>query len=344
MTPIQQSLAALAEGANLPAELVSATMRQIMSGEATPAQIGGVLMGLRIKGETVDEIAAAATVMREFATPVTVDENNLIDTCGTGGDSAGTFNVSTASAFVAAEAGARVAKHGNRSVSSSSGSADVLEAAGVRLDLTPDQVAECIREVGLGFMFAPLHHAATRFAVAPRKELALRTMFNLLGPLTNPAGAPSQVMGIFEARWLEPVAQVLKKLGSRSVLVVHAKDGLDELSIAAPTDIAELRDGRIWTYTVKPQDFGIQPADLSAIRVADAAESLAMMRSALRGEAGPARDIVALNGGAAIYVSGIVDRLAQGVEMARTILSEGRAWQRLQSLSAHTQNLPGAAT
>lgn len=340
MTPIQQSLARLADGGDLSSDLVTETVRQIMRGDATPAQIGGVLMGLRIKGETVDEIAAAAAVMREFATPVKVQSANLIDTCGTGGDSAGTFNVSTAAAFVAAEAGARVAKHGNRSVSSSSGSADVLEAAGVRLDLTPEQVADCIHGVGLGFMFAPLHHAATRFAVGPRKELALRTMFNLLGPLTNPAGAPSQVMGIFEARWLEPVARVLKKLGGQSVLVVHAKDGLDEISIAAPTDIAELRDGQIRTYTVTPDELGVPVSDLESIRVADAAQSFDLMRSALQGEPGPARDIVALNGGAAIYVSGLVEGLPQGVELAQAILSEGKAWQRLQALVQHTQALP----
>jgi len=307
-------------------------MRLIMTGEATPAQIGGFLVGLRMKGETVDEIAAAARVMRELATRVDVSGPHLVDTCGTGGDGASTFNVSTASAIVTAAAGGRVAKHGNRSVSSSSGSADVLEAAGVRLDLNADQVAACIERVGVGFMFAPQHHSAMKHAIGPRKEMRVRTLFNLLGPLTNPAGAPNQVLGVFSEQWVEPLAHVLQQLGSEHVLVVHADDGLDEISIGAPTQVAELHNGSVSVYRVEPADFGLATADLTSIAATDAADSLRLINSVLDGEAGPARDIVVLNAGAAIYVAGLAETLAEGVTQAAGVIQSGKAKQTLQAL------------
>ena len=264
---IQSAIRAVTEHRDLSGEEMTSVMRAIMSGETTESQIGGFLIGLRMKGETVEEIAAAATVMRELATPVQVDVEHLVDTCGTGGDGSSTFNISTASALVAAGAGARVAKHGNRSASSSSGSADVLEAAGVNLDLTPQQVAQCIQEVGVGFMFAPRHHGAMKHAIGPRKEMAVRTIFNVLGPLTNPAGAPNQVVGVFSRDLVEPLARVLAQLGSRHVLVVHSADGLDEISIGAETHIAESRDGHVHTHSVNPGQFGMTTAVLSALTV-----------------------------------------------------------------------------
>jgi anthranilate phosphoribosyltransferase len=311
---------------------MQAVMHLIMTGQASASQIGGFLVGLRMKGETVDEIAAAAGVMRELATHVDIAGPHLVDTCGTGGDGASTFNISTASALVAAAAGARVAKHGNRSVSSSSGSADVLEAAGVRLDLGPQQVAACIEQVGVGFLFAPQHHSAMKHAIGPRKEMGVRTVFNLLGPLTNPAGAPNQVLGVFSADWVMPLAQVLKQLGSEHVLVVHAEDGLDEISIAAPTHIAELRAGDILNYTISPEDFGLQRADLAAIAVKDAAQSLDMIRAVFAGRPGPAHDIVILNAGAAIYAAGLASSLAEGVGRAADVIKAGKAKQVFESL------------
>lgn len=307
-------------------------MRLIMTGEATPAQIGGFLIGLRMKGETVDEIAAAAQVMRELATPVPVAGEYLVDTCGTGGDGASTFNISTASAIVSAAAGARVAKHGNRSVSSSCGSADVLEAAGVNLDLSAEQVAQCVEKIGVGFLFAPKHHGAMKHAIGPRKEMGVRTLFNLLGPLTNPAAAPNQVLGVFDACWLTPLAQVLAKLGSRHVMVVHADDGLDEISIGAPTRVAELKNGEINCYSLSPEQFGLQAGRVEALAVTDAAASLAMIRQVFGDSPGPARDIVLLNAGAAIYVSGVADSLAAGVEAARQTLTSGAAREKFQQL------------
>ena len=329
---IATAIANVVELRDLSAADMEAVMRSIMTGQATPAQIGGFLVGLRMKGETVDEIAAAAKVMRELATRVDVGGPHLVDTCGTGGDGASTFNISTASAIVTAAAGGRVAKHGNRSVSSSSGSADVLEAAGVKLDLTPAQVAACIDQVGVGFLFAPHHHSAMKHAIGPRKEMRVRTLFNLLGPLTNPAGAPNQVLGVFSPDWVEPLAQVLKQLGSEHVLVVHAEDGLDEISIAAPTRVAELNKGNISVYTVTPEDFGLQRADLSAIAVENAAQSLAMIEAVFAGQPGPARDIVRLNAGAAIYAAGLVSSLADGVALAADVISSGKARQTYQSL------------
>jgi anthranilate phosphoribosyltransferase len=324
---IATAIASVVEQHDLSASDMEAVMRSIMTGQATPAQIGGFLIGLRMKGETVDEIAAAAKVMRDLATRVDVAGPHLVDTCGTGGDGASTFNISTASAIVTAAAGARVAKHGNRSVSSSSGSADVLEAAGVKLDLTPEQVSACIDRVGVGFLFAPAHHSAMKHAIGPRKEMRVRTLFNLLGPLTNPAGAPNQVLGVFSPDWVEPLARVLKRLGSEHVLVVHAEDGLDEISIAAPTRVAELREGDISVYTVTPEDFGLQRADLSDIAVENAQQSLAMIKTVFDDQPGPARDIVRLNAGAAIYAAGLTSSLADGVALASEVIQSGKARQ-----------------
>jgi anthranilate phosphoribosyltransferase len=329
---IQSAIRAVTEHRDLSGEEMTSVMRAIMSGETTDSQIGGFLIGLRMKGETVEEIAAAATVMRELATPVQVDVEHLVDTCGTGGDGSSTFNISTASALVAAGAGARVAKHGNRSASSSSGSADVLEAAGVNLDLTPQQIAQCIREAGVGFMFAPKHHGAMKHAIGPRKEMAVRTIFNVLGPLTNPAGAPNQVVGVFSHDLIEPLARVLAQLGSRHVLVVHSADGLDEISIGAETHIAESRDGRVHTHSVNPGQFGMTTADLSTLTVSSPRESLTMIRTVLDNSEGPARDIVALNAGAAIYASGLASDLNAGVSLALESLSSGAARERLARL------------
>jgi len=329
---ITTAIATVIDRRDLSADEMEMVMRLIMTGQATPAQIGGFLVGLRMKGETVDEIAAAARVMRELATAVDVSGPHLVDTCGTGGDGASTFNISTASAIVTAAAGGRVAKHGNRSVSSSSGSADVLEAAGVKLDLDPAQVAACVDQVGVGFLFAPQHHSAMKHAIGPRREMRVRTLFNLLGPLTNPAGAPNQVLGVFSADWVEPLAYVLKQLGSQHVLVVHAEDGLDEISIAAPTRVAELRDGKISTYTVTPEEFGMKRNSLDAITVEDAAQSLAMIEAVFDDQPGPARDIVCLNAGAAIYAANLATSLQQGVALASEAIASGRAKQTLASL------------
>ena len=338
---LPQAIAALLERQDLSSEAMMAVMRTVMTGEATPAQIGGLLVALRMKGETATEIFAAAQVMRELSTKVATATERLVDTCGTGGDASGTFNISTAAALVAAAAGARVAKHGNRSVSSRSGSADVLEALGVRLGIAPEGVALCIDEVGVGFLFAPAHHGAMRHAIGPRRELATRTIFNLLGPLTNPAGAPHQVLGVFARQWVRPMAEALQQLGSRHLMVVHAEDGLDELSISAPTQVAELRDGVIHEYSVQPEDFGLKSAPLSAIQVDGPAASAAMIRAVVTArEAGPARDIVVLNAGAAVYVAGVAASHAEGIQRAAQAIDQGLAAQCLDRLAALTQEQP----
>jgi anthranilate phosphoribosyltransferase len=324
---------------DLTGEQMTEVMRTIMTGGATPAQIGGFLVGLRMKGETVAEIAAAAGVMRELATKVDVGgPEHLVDTCGTGGDASGTFNISTAAAFVVAAAGGRVAKHGNRSISSKSGSADVLEAAGVRLDLTPEQVAQCVGKVGVGFMFAPAHHGAMKHAIGPRREMAVRTIFNVLGPLTNPAGAPNQVLGVFSDELLEPLAEVLQRLGSRHVLVVHAHDGLDEISIGDKTEVAELKDGQIRRFSIQPEEFGVQRTPISAITADSAAGSLQIIRAVLEDHAGPARDIVMLNAGAALYAAGLADSLKDGMARADAAIASGEARNRLDELVVLTQS------
>ncbi len=334
---IKEAISRIVDREDLSRADMESVMRQIMTGGATPIQIGGFLAGLRAKGETVEEIAAAATVMRELAVRVSVKKDHLVDTCGTGGDGKGLFNVSTAAAFVVAAAGGRVAKHGNRAMSGNSGSADVLEAMGVKLDLPPERIAKCIDEVGLGFLYAPAHHSATRYAAAPRKELGTRTLFNLLGPLTNPAEAPNQLLGVFAQRWVEPLAKVLRMLGSEHVLVVHSYDGLDEISIAGPTWVSELQHGQIRSYTVRPGDYGIAPQSLGGLHVQSAQESLACIRQALAGQPGAAFDMVALNAAAGIYAAGLSSTLAEGVEQARQVMRNGEAEQRLKRLVEVTQ-------
>ena len=317
---------------DLTADEMNDVMRIIMTGEATPAQIGGFLVGLRMKGETVDEIASAAKVMRELATGVKVTGDHVVDIVGTGGDGSNTFNISTACTFVVAAAGGTVAKHGNRSVSSKSGSADLLEAAGVKLDLNSEQVAKCINEVGVGFMFAPMHHSAMKHAIGPRKEMAVRTIFNVLGPLTNPAGAPNQLLGVFEDALVEPLAEVLNKLGSNHVMVVHSQDGMDEISIGAETKVSELKDGKVTSYTISPEQFGFSKTNISELAVSGAEESLAVIKKVLDNEAGPAKDIVMFNAGAAIYVAGLADSLKAGIEKAKEVIASGEAKAKLDEL------------
>ena len=338
---IQEAIAAVCSRQDLCAEEMISVMRTIMTGEATDAQIGAFLMGLRMKGETIDEIVGAASVMRELSQKVDVPEDFLVDTCGTGGDGANIFNVSTASAFVVAAAGGRVAKHGNRSVSSKSGSADVLEASGVCLDLDVSQVANCIETLGVGFMFAPAHHSAMRYAIGPRKELGMRTIFNVLGPLTNPASAPNQVLGVFDETLLTPLAEVLHRLGSRHVLVVCSEDGLDELSVSAASRVAELKDGRIREYRIKPQDFNLDLSDRGDLIVENSEESLEMVKIALTAGDHPASDIVALNAGAAIYAAGCAHSIQDGVEAAWDVMESGEAIHKLEALAELTQTLKG---
>lgn len=334
-----EAIARVIAGEDLSRSEMLAVMRLIMTGEASPAQIGGFLVGLRIKGETVDEVVAAATVMRELATWVEVPVGGLVDTCGTGGSGSNKFNVSTASAFVAAAAGARVAKHGNRRASSLVGSADLLETAGAVIMLSPPQVARCIENVGVGFLFALNHHGAMKHAIGPRREMGVRTIFNVLGPLTNPAGAKRQVLGVYAASWLRPLAEVLKALGSEHVMVVHSRDGLDEISVSAPTLVAELRHGEIREYEVAPADFGIDPAPLADMVIGNAGESLALVKVALDGSHGGARDFVALNAGAAIYVSGQARTLGAGVEMALDAIGSGLAEEKFKEFVDFTAQL-----
>ncbi len=318
-------------------------MRQVMEGKVTPVQLSAVLMGLHVKTESVSEIAAAASVMREFSTKVDGSGiEHLVDTCGTGGDKAHTFNISTAAAFVAAAGGARVAKHGNRAVSSQSGSADVLELLGVNLALTPEQVGRCIREVGLGFMFAPSHHPAMKHAAPVRKELGMRTILNILGPLTNPAGAPNQVMGVFHGDLVGIQARVLKMLGSRHVLTVHGLDGLDEITLTGPTSVAELKHDFITEYTIEPGQFGMDTAPLEALQAKDKEASRDRVLSVLANEPGPARDVVVLNAAAALYVSGVSASLWDGVAAARDAIATGAARQKLDALVAFTQGVKAA--
>jgi len=336
---IQQAIKAVTERQDLARGEMRAVMQSIMTGEATPAQIGGFLIGLRMKGETIDEITAAAEVMRDLAARVEVNVPHLVDTCGTGGDASGTFNISTAVAFVAAAAGAHVAKHGNRSVSSKCGSADLLEAAGVRLDLDPAQVARCINEIGVGFMFAPNHHSAMKHAIGPRKEMAVRTIFNVLGPLTNPAQVPNQVLGVFSADLTERLAKVLQQLGSAHAMVVHAEDGLDEISIGAPTRVSELKNGVVTTTTIQPEDFGMSRGKLSDIVVSGPAQSLATINAVFDNQPGPARDVVVLNAGAAIYVAGLEKTLAAAIQNAASTIASGAARQKFASFIEFTHNI-----
>ncbi len=335
---IQKAINNIINNINLSREDTHSIMHTIMSGEATPAQIAGFLVALRIKGETVDEITGAAEVMRELATKVDVDKTNLIDTCGTGGDSSNTFNISTTSAFVVAASGARVAKHGNRSVSSKSGSADVLEAAGINIELDAKQVTSCIENVGIGFMFAPMHHSAMKHAIGPRRELGLRTLFNVLGPLTNPASAPNQVIGVFDKKWLTPLAETLNRLGSKHVLVVHSEDGMDEISISAKTFISELKNNEINNYEISPDDFGIKNFNINDLSVENIDESLTMMKSVFDNSNNAAKAIVSLNAGTAIYASGISDSIKAGVEIAINMIESGAAKKKFEMLIQHTQS------
>jgi anthranilate phosphoribosyltransferase len=339
MSRVSQAIQQLIEKRDLSRLEMHAVMHAVMTGEATPAQIGALLVALRMKGETVDEITACAQVMRELSSKVALSCSriHLVDTCGTGGSGIPLFNISTAGAFVVACAGGIVAKHGNRSVSSKSGSADLLEAAGARIDLDAVQVARCIEALGVGFMFAVKHHSAMKHAIGPRRELGVRTIFNVLGPLTNPAGAPNQVLGVFSADLVRPLAEVLQNLGSEHVLVVHSQDGLDEISLAAPTRIAELKNGVIQEYTIQPEDFGLKTQAMDALHITDAHSSLALVRTALTDNHSMAADIVALNAGAAVYAANLCGSLRQGVEMARDVLGTGVAWEKMQEFVAFTQ-------
>jgi len=334
---IQQAIAQVIEGQSLSREDMQAVMQRIMSGDCTDSQIGGLLVGLRMKGETVDEITAAAEVMASLASHVELDLPNLIDIVGTGGDGTSTFNVSTAASFVAAAAGASVAKHGNRSVSSKSGSADLLEQAGANLNLEAPQVANVVKQAGVGFMFAPMHHSAMRHAIGPRKEMAIRTIFNVLGPLTNPAKVRRQVVGVFALELTETIANVLKRLGSEHAMVVHSDDGMDEISICAPTTISEIKGGELNTYRISPEDFGLTTGSIQDIVVADSAASLKLINRVFNGEACAARDIVVLNAGAGVYVSGLSDSLESGIQRASSAIDSGEALAAMNAYINATQ-------
>jgi len=337
---IKQALNRVVGQLDLTTEEMKAVMRQIMTGQCTDAQIGAFLMGMRMKSETIDEIVGAVEVMRELAEPVHFNTERLVDTCGTGGDGMNIFNVSTAAAFVVAAAGGKVAKHGNRAVSGKSGSADLLEAAGVYLELTPEQVARSVDTVGVGFMFAPAHHGAMKFAAGPRRELGLRTLFNILGPMSNPAGVKHQVLGVFSKELCRPMVEVLARLGSVHVLVVHAQDGLDEISLAAPTYVAELKNGEVSEYRIQPEDFGIKSQSLIGLNVEDAQGSLALIRDALgrrQTENGQkAADIIVLNAGAALYAADMASSLHEGIGVAHDVLHTGLARDRLEELVSFT--------
>jgi len=334
---IREAIAALVEGRSLTEAEAAAVMEEIMSGEATPAQFGAFVTALRLKGETVDEIAGMARVMREKARRVHV-EGVLLDTCGTGGDARGTFNVSTAAAFVAAGAGARVAKHGNRAMTSRCGSADVLEALGARIDLSPEQVKACLEETGVGFMFAPSFHPAMKFAAGPRREIGVRTVFNILGPLTNPAGAACQVLGVAEPSLAETMAQVLARLGSRRALVVHGRDGLDEMSISGPTLVCELAGGRVRQYEVTPQEVGLTLYEAASVAGGTPEENAAALREVLAGRPGPQRDIVLLNAAAGLVALERAAALAEGVALAAQAIDSGAARERLDRFVAVTNS------
>lgn len=327
---IQEAIKTVIAKKDLTEDEMHAVMSDIMTGKTQDAQIGGFLVGLSIKGESVSEITAATKVMRSLGSDVTINKvEHLVDTCGTGGDGLGLFNISTACAFVVATAGAQVAKHGNRSISSKSGSADVLEAAGVNLDMAPEAISKSVEKIGVGFIFTPIYHPAMKYAISARKALAVRTIFNVLGPMTNPAKAPHQVIGVYDKTLVETIANVLKSLGSKHVMVVHSQDGLDEISIADDTYVAELKNNKITTYTINPTKFGLPLGNLDDIKVEDVDSSLALIQKALDGKDGTAKNIVALNAGAAIYVSDMADSLQAGIDKAIKILNDGTAHQKL---------------
>ena len=335
---IKEAIQTLVSGRSLTVAEAASVMEEIMGGEATPAQIGAFVTALRLKGETVDEIVGLARTMRAKALQVTISEP-VVDTCGTGGDNLATFNISTAAALVTAGAGLKVAKHGNRAMSSQCGSADVLEALGVKIDLNAEQVRSCLQEVGIGFMFAPVFHPAFKHAAAPRREIGIRTVFNILGPLTNPAGAKAQVLGVADGRLVEKMASVLQGLGSKHVLVVHGEDGLDELTINGKSQVAELKDGRVDSYSVSPEDFGLLEASLDSLRGGNVEENTALLRSMLGGTPGPQRDVVLMNAAAALLAGDRVETLKQGVALAGEVVDNGQALAKLEQLAEFSQSL-----
>ena len=340
---LKAALEQLLERQDLNPEQMESVMHKLMSGKATPAQIGAILTALRMKGETLEEITAAVHVMRSLATPVSLaDKSKLVDTCGTGGDGANTFNISTACAFVVAAAGGTVAKHGNRSISSKSGSADVLEAAGVDLTLTPEQVAECINETGVGFMFAQAHHSAMRHVIGARKEMGVRTLFNMLGPLTNPAGAPFQVIGVYDKELTVLFAKVLQRLGSNHVMVVHAADGLDEISIASKTYVAELKNGEVIEWEIDPSEHDMDHPNLNELSVDSAQDSINIIRAVFANNDSAAKDIVCLNAGASLYVAGLAESYKEGVYLARKTIADGLAQTKLNQFIDKTQSFKNA--
>ena len=329
---MQKAIAKVIDGDDLRRDEMVDVMNQIMSGDATDAQIGAFLIALRLKGESVDEIAGAATVMREKATPIATKHDVIVDTCGTGGDHSGTFNISTTAAFVAAGAGLCVAKHGNRAATSQSGSADVLMALGVNIEASPETVSQCLDEVGIGFLFAPALHGAMKYAIGPRRELGVRTIFNALGPLTNPAGARRQVIGVYSAALTETLAGVLATLGAERAYVVHGADGLDEMTLTGPTKVSELKDGAVSTYRVSPGEVGLGQVRAAALKGGDADSNAAITLSVLKGAEGPARDIVLLNAAAAIVAGGKASDLREGVQVAAEAIDSGRAMAKLEAL------------
>ena len=335
---ITLAISKITSGLNLEENEMSEVMLDLLEGRATDAQIGAFLIALNMKGETVQEVLGAAKIMRQLSTKVEVNKENLVDTCGTGGSGIGIFNVSTTAAFVACACGAKVAKHGNRSATRKSGSADLLEAAGVSLELSPSQVADCIENVGLGFMFAPSHHSAMKHVIGPRKEIAHKSIFNILGPLTNPASTLNQVMGVYDEKWLKPVAKVHQFLGSKNVMVVHSEDKLDEISVASKTKVVELKEDKISEYIISPEEFGIELQPLDQLKVNTPEESLSMVKKALNGELTAASSMVALNAGAALYVAGVEDSLAQGIERAKEGIEQKLGLNKLQELSEYSKS------
>jgi len=335
---IREAIQTLVSGSSLTMEEAASVMEEIMQGEATPAQFGAFVTALRLKGETVDEIVGLAKTMRAQAVPVAIAEK-VVDTCGTGGDGSATFNISTADAFVAAGAGLKVAKHGNRAMSSQCGSADVLEALGVRIDLNAEGVQRCLYEVGIGFMFAPVFHPAMKYAAVPRREIGIRTVFNILGPLTNPAGAEAQVLGVADETLVEKLALVLKSLGCHHALVVHGEDGLDEITVTGKTQVCELKDGSIKSYSISPEDFGLPQASPNSLRGGTLDENAALLRRVLVGTPGPQQDVVLMNAAAVLLAGDSVGTLQQGAALARKVIDEGRALAKLEQLIEFSQSI-----
>ena len=336
---VKESINKINKGQDLSKKEISSVMNQILTGSVTQDQIVSFLGSLSAKGESIEEVIGSAEVMRDLSSKVSVNQEYLVDTCGTGGVGSGIFNVSTTAAFIASSCGAKVAKHGNRSTTRQSGSADLLETAGVALELNPDQVKQCIENVGVGFMFAPAHHSAMKYAVGGRKELGIKTIFNLLGPLTNPAGAMNQVLGVFDNKWVRPIAEVLKRLGSKNVLVLHSQDGLDEISTASSTSVAELRDGKIKEYSISPSDFGFKTLAIEGLKVSSPEESLQIAKEALKGENQAAAQMVAMTSGAALYVAGLADTLKVGVDISMEGIKKGIGLQKLDELVSFSQSL-----